>query len=114
LGLLEELTPALQLNKNQPAVYWKACGYDKNNGALSADLFEDNVGAYELAKAPKMCPRMKHIALKYHHFREHVSKGTIRINLIGTKDQIADIFTKASIFSLFKKTTLWLVKDFLT
>jgi hypothetical protein len=95
LGLLEELTPALQLNKNQPAVYWKACGYDNNNGALSADLFEDNVGAYELAKAPKMRPRTKHIALKYHHFREHVSKGIIRINLIGTKEQIADIFSKA-------------------
>jgi hypothetical protein len=95
LGLLEELTPALQLNKDQPTVYWKACGYDNNNGNLSADLLEDNTGAYELAKAPKMRPRMKRIALKYHHFCEHVSNGTIRINLIGTKDQIADIFTKA-------------------
>ena len=60
-----------------------------------ANLYEDNTGAYELAKAPKMRPRTKHIALKYHHFREHVNNGTIKINLIGTKDQIADIFTKA-------------------
>jgi hypothetical protein len=95
LGLLEELTPALQLNKNQPAVYWKACGCDNNNGILSADLFQDNVGAYKPAKAPEMHLRMKNIALKYHHFREHVYNGTIRINLVGTKDQIGDIFTKA-------------------
>jgi hypothetical protein len=42
-----------------------------------------------------MRPRTKHIALKYHHFREHVSNGTIKNNLIGTKDQIAYIFTQA-------------------
>jgi hypothetical protein len=42
-----------------------------------------------------MQPWTKHIALKYHHSQEHVSNGTIGINPIGTKDQIADIFTKA-------------------
>jgi hypothetical protein len=93
MGLLDELTKPLNLNRNQPNVHWKTCGYNKV-GKLSADLFEDNQGAYELAKAPKMRPRTKHIALKYHHFREHVSNGTIKINPTGTKDQIADIFTK--------------------
>jgi hypothetical protein len=95
LGLLDELTPALHLEKDQPSVFWKACGIEPNSQKLFANLYEDNTGAYELAKAPKMRPRTKHIALKYHHFREHVNKGTIRINLIGIKDQIADIFTKA-------------------
>jgi hypothetical protein len=38
---------------------------------------------------------MKHIALKYHHFREHFSSGMIKVNMIGTKDQIADILAKA-------------------
>jgi hypothetical protein len=95
LGLLEELTPVFHLNKDQPHVFWKSCGYEPNTSTLIANLYEDNAGAYELAKAPKMRPRTKHIALKYHHFREHVSNGTIKINLIGTKDQIADIFTKA-------------------
>jgi hypothetical protein len=95
LGILEELTPVLNLNKDQPHIFWKSCGYDDNSKNLVANLYEDNAGAYELAKAPKMRPRTKHIALKYHHFREHVSNGTIKINLIGTKDQIADIFTKA-------------------
>jgi hypothetical protein len=92
LGLLEELSPILHLNIDQPDVHWKSCGYE--NGQYVADLFEDNKGAYELAKAPKMRPRTKHIALKYHHFRQHVTNGTIRIHSIGTKEQIADIFTK--------------------
>jgi hypothetical protein len=92
LGLLEEISPILNLHVDQPDVHWKSCGCE--NGNYVADLYEDNRGAYELAKAPKMRPRTKHIALKYHHFRQHVTNGTIRIHSIGTKDQIADIFTK--------------------
>jgi hypothetical protein len=95
LGILEELTPVFHLNKDQPNDFWKSCGYAKDSNTLLANLYEDNSGAYELAKAPKMRPRTKHIALKYHHSMAHVSNGTIKINLIGTKDQIADIFTKA-------------------
>ena len=95
LGMLEELTTVLQLNIDQPSVSWKACRYQADSGKLFADLYEDNTGAYELAKAPKMRPRTKHNTLKYHHFREHVTNGTIRIHLIGMKDQTADIFTKA-------------------
>ena len=58
-------------------------------------VFEDNKGAEELANVPKMRPRTKHIAVKYHHFRSHVANGTIKVLRIGTKEQIADIFTKA-------------------
>jgi len=44
---------------------------------------------------PELRPRTKHIALRYHHFREHVRNGKVRINAIDTKEQIAeDIFTK--------------------
>jgi len=94
-SLLDELAPALHLDKNQPSVHLRACGVEPDSNKLFANLYEDNTGAYELAKAPKMRPRTKHIALKYHHFREHVKNGTVKINLIGTKDQIADIFTEA-------------------
>ena len=57
-------------------------------------VFEDNEGAIEIAKVPKMRPRTKHLNLKYHHFREEVKKGTISIYHVSTKDQMADIFTK--------------------
>jgi hypothetical protein len=58
-------------------------------------VFEDNFGALELARLPKLRPRTKHINVCYHHFREHVRKGLIKIFPIDTKDQIADALTKA-------------------
>ena len=57
-------------------------------------VYEDNRGALELAKEPKFRPRTKHIATKYHHFRNAVAKGQIKILPIDTKNQQADIFTK--------------------
>jgi hypothetical protein len=53
-GLIEELNPSLILNKDQPSVFWKACGYESDSGKLITNLYEDNEAAYELAKAPKM------------------------------------------------------------
>ena len=41
-----------------------------------------------------MTPRSKHIAIKYHFFREHVFNGTVDIEKIDTSNQKADIFTK--------------------
>ena len=100
VGLVEELSSVFNLTCETPTVQWKACGLS-TNGKFSIDVYEDNRGAYELARAPKMRPRTKHIALKYHHFRKHVEDGTIRINTIGTRDQVADIFTKALARDLF-------------
>ncbi len=62
---------------------------------LHCTLFEDNNWALELASTPRYRPRTKHIAIKYHHFREHMSRGLISIKPIDTKEQIADQFTKA-------------------
>jgi hypothetical protein len=58
-------------------------------------VFEDNSGALELARLPKLRPRTKHINVCYHHFCKHVHKGFIKIFPINTKDQIADALTKA-------------------
>ena len=58
-------------------------------------VFEDNSGALELARFPKLRPRTKHINVCYHHFHEHVCKGLIKIFPIDMKDQIADALTKA-------------------
>jgi hypothetical protein len=57
-------------------------------------VFEDNRSCVDLIKAPKMNPRTRYIAIKYHHFREHVRSGQIKIEWIDTARQIADIFTK--------------------
>jgi hypothetical protein len=58
-------------------------------------VFEDNTGALELTRLPKLRPRTKHINVCYHHFCKHVQKGLIKISPIDTKDQIADALTKA-------------------
>jgi hypothetical protein len=68
------------VTSSQPKVYCKA--------------FEDNSGALELARLPKIRPRTKHINIKYHHFREYVRLGLIEMLPISTTEQIADIFTK--------------------
>jgi hypothetical protein len=67
------------INK-EPRVYSKA--------------FEDNSGALELARLPKMRPRTKHINVRFHHFREHIRLGLIKVFPISTDQQLADIFTK--------------------
>ena len=57
-------------------------------------VFEDNSGAIELVRLPKIRPRTKHINNTYHHFREYVAKGEIPILAIPSADQPADILTK--------------------
>ena len=57
-------------------------------------VWEDNRSTIKVAESPKFTPRTKHIALKYHHFRQFVSNGTLKINPIDTLEQTADIFTK--------------------
>jgi len=80
--LIQEIREkGFQVIANMPHVYCKA--------------FEDNSGALELARLPKLRPRTKHINTCFHHFREHVRNGLIKIYPIGTKDQIADVLTKA-------------------
>ena len=69
-------------------------GNDEQNVKLHCTLFEDNNGALELATTPRYRPRTKHIAVKYHHFRERVKNGTVKIEPIDTNEQLADQFTK--------------------
>ena len=85
------------LNEVQEAV-----GIPKVEVNCHAKIFEDNTACEELAKVPKNRPRTKHIAVKYHHFREHVRKGTFQVQRVSTKDQYADIFTKLLPEPLFK------------
>ena len=47
-------------------------------------VFEDNVGALELANTHKLRPRTKHLAVQLHHFRQHVLDKTIKVEKIAT------------------------------
>ena len=61
---------------------------------VKCKVFEDNESCISIANSGKFSPRTRHIAIKYHHFRQYVKKGIIKILPIDTKEQTADIFTK--------------------
>ena len=68
---------------------------------IHCKVFEDNAGALEIARAPKMRPRTKYLNTKYHHFRNQVESGKIKLEPISTEHQQADILTKALSEDLF-------------
>ncbi|GKB42464.1 hypothetical protein Tco_0887406 [Tanacetum coccineum] len=39
--------------------------------------------------------KTKHIDIRYHFIKEHVENGTVELYFVGTKYQLADLFTKA-------------------
>ena len=41
-----------------------------------------------------MHSKTKHIPIKYHFLREQFAKKNIRVEYVGTKEHVADIFTK--------------------
>ena len=74
---------------------------DLVNNDSHCRVLEDNSGAYEMARLPKMRPRTRHLNVKLHHFREDVRLGRISIHKIATDEQLADITTKAQPVELF-------------
>ncbi|BAU01802.1 hypothetical protein VIGAN_11111900 [Vigna angularis var. angularis] len=66
----------------------------------------DNRSAIELAKNPVYHERSKHIDVRFHFIREKIKEGSVELEHVGTKQQIADIFTKplpAVIFHEYRK-----------
>lgn len=65
-------------------------------------LFSDSQPAIALAKNPEHHAKTKHIDIQYHFVREKILEGTIDLSYISTKEQLADILTKALNGSTFK------------
>eukprot|EP00253_Pinus_taeda_P034766 PITA_34766 len=57
-------------------------------------IFFDNTNAISISKNHVMHSKMKHISIKYHFIREQVSENNIKLEYVGTKEKITDIFTK--------------------
>ena len=57
--LLQEIGTELNLDFAQPAI-------------MHSTVFEDNNGALQLATSPRITPRTKHIAVKYHFFKDQI------------------------------------------
>lgn len=57
-------------------------------------IFCDNTNAISLSKNLVMHSKTQYIPIKYHFLWEHIAEKNINIEYIGTKEQIADTFTK--------------------
>ena len=58
-------------------------------------LYCDNTSAINISKNPVMHAKTKHIAIKYHYVRELVEDKQVKMEYVSSKEQIANIFTKA-------------------
>jgi len=54
----------------------------------------DNISAINVSKNPIMHSRTKHIEIKHHFLRYHISKGDCYIEFVDSENQLVDIFTK--------------------
>jgi hypothetical protein len=57
-------------------------------------IYCDNTSAISISKNPVMHSKTKHIPIKYHFLWKQVAKKNIRVEYVGTKEQVEYIFTK--------------------
>ena len=69
-------------------------------------LMCDNTSAVSMEKNPVHHKRTKHIDVRHHVLRDNVEKGNIVLTNCPTKEQIADIFTKALSKDQFERNLL--------
>jgi hypothetical protein len=63
----------------------------------------DNSSTIKLSKNPVMHGRRKHIDIRFHFLRNLSSKGVVELVHCASKDQLADVMTKALSLPLFEK-----------
>ena len=69
-------------------------------------LLCDNQSTLALVQSESVSSRSKHIDVRYHFIREHVSDGTFITTWIPTEDMTADILTKPLPYPAFSKHRL--------
>jgi hypothetical protein len=69
----------------------------------SIPLLCDNQSTRAIASTDAISSRTKHIDVRYHFIREHVTNGSFPIHWIPTSDMVADVFTKPLPSILFQR-----------
>jgi Reverse transcriptase (RNA-dependent DNA polymerase) len=85
---LREVIPMLEILKELKDASFK---YNTAIPTVHCKALEDNTGAVEMARSPKMRPRTKHMNIKYHHFCDAIIGGLITIHHVTTTLQLAGI-----------------------
>ncbi|KAE8703963.1 hypothetical protein F3Y22_tig00110462pilonHSYRG00425 [Hibiscus syriacus] len=88
-----EYVAATQASKE--AIWLKMLLEELGHNQDYVSLFCDSQSALHLARNPIFHSMTKHIRVQYHFIREKVEEGTVDIQKIHTKDNIADFMTKA-------------------
>lgn len=65
-------------------------------------VYADNTGAISLSSNPLNHSRTKHVDVRYHFLREHISKGVFTPKWIPTHQNVADLLTKSLARSSFQ------------
>ena len=58
-------------------------------------VYCDNQSALHIARNPAFYSKTKHIGVQYHFVREVVEEGSVDMQKIHTKDNLADVMTKS-------------------
>nr|GEV10728.1 retrovirus-related Pol polyprotein from transposon TNT 1-94 [Tanacetum cinerariifolium] len=58
-------------------------------------MYYDSKSAIAISCNPLQHSKTKHTDIRYHFIKEHVEKGTVDLYFVGTKYQLADLFTKS-------------------
>ena len=78
IAWLHSLFKELGMQHNMPAIVW--C---------------DNAGAKQLSSNPVFHSRTKHIEVDIHYIRDLINRGIVEVRFVPTKEQTANVFTKA-------------------
>ncbi|CAH0485387.1 unnamed protein product, partial [Peronospora farinosa] len=76
-----------------------------NKPAPGLKILEDNQSCIKMTKNPVNHGRAKHIDIKYHHIRDEVKRGEVKLQYCETSIMLADILTKALPGPRHKKMT---------
>ena len=93
-----------QSNTNTHLHFTKKC-----EKLAQSEIFEDNAGCIVLATTEQHRPRTKHLAVKWHHFKDQIRNGSCKITKVASALNWADIFTKTLDKKVFETLRLLLM-----
>ena len=62
--------------------------------SAATTIYEDNMSAINLAKAPAVTRRSRHIHIRHHYVRDCVAQDFVVIEYLSTDRMLADLYTK--------------------